>query len=102
MRSQGHATNGGIVMALVTASEATLSRDTSQEEHAAAPRAVDNTAKEPEDDNEDSIHHSQLDDVLPNLEHPVKCGYKPCNTRAAAATVFYLTFCRMYSTSELV
>lgn len=83
MRSQGHATNGGIVMALVTALEATLSRDISQEEHAAAPRAVD-TAKEPEDDNEDSIHHSQLDDVLSNLEHPVKCGYKPCNTRVAA------------------
>ena len=97
MRSQGHSTNGGIVMALVTAPVATLSR---QEEHTAAPHAVETAAKKPEDNVEDegsgsgSVHHSQLDDIF-TLTHldksvlpvPVNFGfggYKPCNTRIPA------------------
>uniref|UniRef100_A0A7S1CRN1 Uncharacterized protein n=1 Tax=Skeletonema marinoi TaxID=267567 RepID=A0A7S1CRN1_9STRA len=82
MRSQGHATNGGIVMALVTASEAPPSQETGQEEHTLSPRVVE-TASKPEEDDEGSIQYSQLDEFLSN-DTPVNFGYKPCKTRKPA------------------
>ena len=82
MRSQGHATNGGIVMALVTASETTPSQETGQDEHNIAPHVVE-TATKPEDDDEDSLQYSQLDEFLSN-DTPVNFGYKPCKTRKPA------------------
>ncbi|KAK1738852.1 hypothetical protein QTG54_010168 [Skeletonema marinoi] len=83
MRSQGHATNGGIVMALVTASEALPSQETGQEEHTIAPHVVVETATKPEEDDEGSIQYSQLDEFLSN-DTPVNFGYKPCKTRKPA------------------
>jgi len=77
MRSQGrrHSTNAGIVMAVVTASEASLSQEIGKEEHTL------------EDDEEASLHDSQFDENLSSHENlaPVNFGYNPrCSTRKAA------------------
>lgn len=74
MRSQGrrHSTNAGMVMAVVTASEASMFQEIGKEEHML------------EDDEKASV--SQFDENLSSHDTlaPVNFGYNPCNTRNLA------------------
>lgn len=83
--SQGrrHSTNGGIVMAVVTASEVSLSQERGKEEH----NLEDNKEASEDDDTKASSHDSQFDEnLLSNHDTlaPVNFGYNPCNTRTSA------------------
>jgi hypothetical protein len=81
LKSEGHATNGGVMMALVNATEAL---STCHEEHnIIAPHGVKTTTKpEDNDHNEGFLHHSPSDEMLSNSDRSF--GYKPCNTRKPA------------------
>jgi hypothetical protein len=80
MKSEGrHATNGGVMMSLVTALEA-LSKEAGHEE----PHVVKMTTKPESDHNGGCLHRIQSDEMLSNSVTPMSFGYKPCNTRKPA------------------
>jgi len=80
MKSEGrHATNGGVMMSLVTAMEA-LSKEAGHEE----PHVVKMTTKPESDHNGGCLHHIQSDEMLSHSVTPMSFGYKPCNTRKPA------------------
>jgi len=83
MKSQGHATNGGVMTTLlfpVTAKEVT-SKETGQKGR--APHAVETMAKPGAegDDNAGSLHHSHLDELFSKNITPMNFdfAYKPCS-----------------------
>jgi len=84
LKSEGHAMNGGVTLALINATEA-LSKEAGHEGHS-IPLVMKTTTKpEDNDHNEGCLHRSQsADEVLSNNDSPMSYGYKqPCTRKPA-------------------
>eukprot|EP00984_Skeletonema_dohrnii_P011763 scaffold4725_cov140-Skeletonema_dohrnii-CCMP3373.AAC.7 len=89
MKSQGHATNGGVMTTLLFPATAKEVTSTSTGQKGRAPHAFETMAKPGAEGDDNSLHHSQLDELFSKNITPMNFdfGYKPCSNSINRAVV---------------